>query len=70
MSGRWNHAMCGFCWYMQRGPRFPVRVKDADVEMCCFCGTLTKSGIFNRADPETEGLLCDAGRKHEDGTQG
>lgn len=68
MSGKWTHAMCGFCWYLQRGPVFPTRIVDSDVEVCCFCGTLTKSGIFIREEPD-ETMLCDMGRKHEDGKE-
>lgn len=48
----WNHAICADCWFDQRGFRVPTRVRDADLETCCYCSTLTKAGIYTRDDPK------------------
>ncbi len=45
----WTHAMCDFCWKLRQGPRQPVRLTDAEVETCCWCGVGTQSGIYVRA---------------------
>jgi hypothetical protein len=31
----------------------PIRVKDAGPDTCSYCGHLTISGIYTRADPTT-----------------
>ena len=49
---KWNHAMCGVCWYQRNPQRQPYRVVPAaDPEPCCFCGTSTEDGIYIRECP-------------------
>ena len=48
---QWNHPMCDWCWYRDYGERVPVRLKEPDKEVCCWCGRRTSSGIYVRADP-------------------
>lgn len=50
-SNSWNHSMCYDCWRRERGLDIPVRVKEHDPEICCFCGRWTIEGIFVRKDP-------------------
>ena len=53
----WTHAMCDDCWKREHPEgRVPIRVvggRQADFDLCCFCGALTKSGIYVRRDPST-----------------
>lgn len=64
MSG-WTHAQCERCWIREEGTvvdgryqvRVPSRLVETDLVTCCFCGELTISGIWRRADPETV-LFC------------
>ncbi len=48
-----TQASCDECFYNQHPERYPVRIIDPDVEVCCFCGTVTRSGIYIRVDPST-----------------
>lgn len=51
-EGGWNHAICDDCFIRQnRDGRSPYRLIDPDIEVCCFCGEETKSGIYVRRDP-------------------
>jgi hypothetical protein len=48
----WTHAICDDCW----DERYPDRNKSprrgmGDLEMCCWCGKDTNSGIYIREDP-------------------
>jgi hypothetical protein len=58
--------MCDLCWEGRRQPdrvRAAVRVKLPDAEpdeLCCFCGALTRSGIYTREMPE-HGMHCELG---------
>lgn len=52
----WTHPICELCWHLREPNRVPVRIKDAQKESCCFCGTATQSGIYVRQDPKT--TLC------------
>lgn len=47
----WSHPICDDCWEF-RSTAQPARLIDPDLEMCCFCGNYTKSGIYIREDPE------------------
>lgn len=50
----WSQAMCDRCWHDRTdGRRVPHRLIDPDVEVCAWCGELTMSGIYVRANPET-----------------
>ena len=56
---KWNHMICDDCWIKERGDRTPVRLLPPyrTLEMCCFCGKMTESGIYVRRD--RKGLKCD-----------
>ena len=58
----WNQPVCEGCWIRKHTKvvagqrdltRVPVRVSDAPVERCCYCGGMTFVGIYVRIDPET-----------------
>ncbi len=54
----WTHPICDACWN-KRNPRFrhrPARLRDIELEVCCFCGEKTRSGIYIREDPAE--LMC------------
>jgi hypothetical protein len=64
----WTHPQCERCWLGQNtkvvndhdlSVRLPVRMKDPEVEYCCWCGALTIFGVYVRQDPQ--GLVCDSG---------
>jgi hypothetical protein len=48
---RWTHSICEGCWEKRDPNREPVRVKDREVEIYCFCGLTHASGIYVREDP-------------------
>lgn len=45
-----SHPMCRECWEEKNPQREPVRIRDPELEMCCWCGLPTNEGIFVRAD--------------------
>lgn len=47
----WNHPMCNQCWEEKNEDREPVRLVNVSVEHCCWCGGITRSGIYVREDP-------------------
>ncbi len=49
----WTHPICTECWDKRNPNRKPIRVADefTEVEICCFCGNLTREGIYVRTDP-------------------
>lgn len=47
----WNQAVCDACWELHYRGGPAVRVKERDVEQCCWCGQRTESGIYVRDDP-------------------
>ena len=47
----WEHAICDSCWTERNPGREPVRVHFGDLELCCYCGETTLSGIYVRGDP-------------------
>lgn len=54
MMSQWTHPICDDCWMEQNPYREPMRLKLVDeVEACCWCGKVTESGIYLRADPTT-----------------
>jgi hypothetical protein len=53
----WTHSICRNCWESQQPGRIPVRTTEALVESCCFCGHVTQSGIYVRANDQ-ELSLC------------
>ena len=56
MSSR-THLACTMCWnHRQCNPNKRICPAvpedfDDDAEPCCFCGTMTSSGIYLRAEP-------------------
>lgn len=53
---KWTHPVCGPCYDDLEPGREPSRLVTPDLETCCRCGQLTRSGIYYRADPAT--MLC------------
>lgn len=47
----WTQPICDGCWIDQHGDRTPIRLREPDPERCAWCGTLTVSGIYVRANP-------------------
>lgn len=43
--------MCEACWRQARGGE-PTRLIGDEAGACCFCGGVTESGIYVRANPE------------------
>lgn len=60
MVDSWNHPMCDRCWDKNyrdlRGE--PVRMKEPDMEKCCWCQGFCFSGIYQRNDPTDENMKC------------
>jgi hypothetical protein len=50
---KWRHVMCDVCWYKDNPNRIPMCVPDFDPEACCYCGAMTRSGIYAMLDPST-----------------
>lgn len=48
----WTHPICEVCWEERNPNRQPVKVKDAETEICGFCGEHTNSGIYVRENPD------------------
>lgn len=53
MSSEWSQPMCDDCWTSRRPTREPYRMQIPDREVCAWCGTETRSGIYVRVDPAT-----------------
>lgn len=62
----WDCPCCEACWLVREGVwdeqgdydvliglRLPVRLVDAVLEQCAWCGKPTFIGVFVRADPAT-----------------
>lgn len=65
MTSPWTHAICASCWAALHPDREPIRVTDAPLDTCCYCGNPSTSGIYVRADPTT--TPCHgAGALHEE----
>lgn len=49
----WTHACCEECWDHQQPGRTPHRMGAAHrlTETCCYCGVITRSGIYVRENP-------------------
>lgn len=52
---KWTHPICEEDFQIETGqyPDTAARVVDPEVEICCFCGRATNSGIYIRQDPNT-----------------
>jgi len=52
---RWTQPSCDDCWTLHASRAAPRRLAEAhrEAEMCCWCGELTRSGIYVRVDPTT-----------------
>lgn len=46
-----NHAICDPCWEKRSPGRVPHRLVVGGLEVCCWCGHETGSGIYVREDP-------------------
>lgn len=51
MISKWRHTICTSCWKLRNGERDPVRMKDPELEICCWCHKLHSSGIYVRNNP-------------------
>ena len=58
MTVTWDHAICDGCWIRREPSKEPVRLLEPESEQCCFCGSLTHSGIYVREHPTSERLDC------------
>lgn len=47
----WTQPVCDDCYDWQRPETPPHRLVEREPERCAWCGKLTLSGIFVRADP-------------------
>lgn len=47
----WTHPMCDVCYFARYPEWKPIRMREPDMEWCCWCNDLTDSGIYMRADP-------------------
>lgn len=52
---KWTHLICDPCWRQKEGDKIPVRLLTNEVELCCFCGLTTTSGIYVRHNPKEMG---------------
>lgn len=75
---QWTHRICERCWF--DGPygtlddgayRQPTQIIDPTPGPCCFCGGMTITGIFIRANPfspprddTTSGVICAGDHEH------
>lgn len=61
----WTHPICDPCWAEIAPGREPFRFLEnsRELEVCCFCGDETESGIYVRHDP-SRALHCTG---HDDG---
>ncbi len=55
----WTHRICENCWNIKNPDREPVKVKDGEKEICCFCSEETASGIYVRHNPQELKCNCD-----------
>lgn len=53
MRYSFTQPICNDDWEEQNPDRDPTRLTEPNEEVCCFCGALTKSGIYIRVDPTT-----------------
>lgn len=49
----WTQPCCDVCWTLNNGERTPHRLNTVELEVCCFCGAETKSGIYVRVRPDS-----------------
>lgn len=47
---KWSHNICVDCWNEKNPDRAPVKLTQAEAEICCFCGEFTTAGIYIRED--------------------
>lgn len=50
-DSKWTHPICRFDYAVMEPGRTPTVLKDAEHEVCCWCGNETTDGIYFRADP-------------------
>lgn len=49
---------CERCWVKREGARIPVRLTEAELEMCYFCKVPTVVGIYVRVEKKDYGWAC------------
>jgi len=49
----WTQPSCDDCWYLRNPGRDPQRINEPyrALDVCCYCGNHTESGIYVRTDP-------------------
>lgn len=54
MASRWTHAVCSECFHDRHPRTTPTRIPEAyrKDEQCCYCGIVTRSGLYDRNDPQ------------------
>lgn len=48
----WTHAICDDCWDKKNPDRPSPRSNVGEMELCCYCGKKTRSGIYVRGNPK------------------
>ena len=58
--------MCDPCWVKRELNRTPVRLveKEREDEQCCFCGVVSRSGIYIRDKPKQ--AFCSTSSVHDE----
>ena len=47
----WTQPCCDDCWDLHNRDRTPITVSVPEPERCAWCGEVTVSGIYVRANP-------------------
>jgi hypothetical protein len=58
---RWNHVICVDCWntrHPESHASFPEALGQGELEVCCYCASGTRSGIYVRENPVSLDLKC------------
>jgi len=51
-ESKWTHPICKFDFIRLEPGKVATMVYGAGIEICCWCGNETSSGIYYRADPK------------------
>jgi hypothetical protein len=51
-----THSICAACWKEKSPSETPLKMYVTELEKCCYCGALSKSGIYVTDEPEN--CLC------------
>lgn len=55
----WTHSICDECCKEQQTGLVTFKLKDANEEICCYCGKLTFEGIYIRDEPKQPKFCTD-----------